>query len=171
VKRGIAPNTGPSVCRWRRRIRGDWIPLSTDRLDLDARRRSEPGHDHGATQPRGRRIVAVDVGVVLDPERAICARRLHRFEVPTQSLVSATRSSLQWAPCIASLSEFERRRFRCNVGYTWVTDGQFWTDWCEFRAVSTRRDGRVVDGGGLEKRIGLRAKFANFPVESARRAR
>jgi hypothetical protein len=33
------------------------------------------------------------------------------------------------------------------------------------------RDGRVVDGGGLEKRIGPSDEFANFPVKSARGAR
>ena len=30
-------------------------------------------------------------------------------------------------------------------------------------AIPTRRDGRVVDGGGLEKRIGRFAEFAKFP--------
>ena len=34
-----------------------------------------------------------------------------------------------------------------------------------------RRDGRVVDGGGLEKRIDRSAEFANFPVKSPRHAR
>ena len=38
-------------------------------------------------------------------------------------------------------------------------------------AVSTRRDGRVVDGGGLEKRIGRFVEFANFFVKSARSVR
>jgi hypothetical protein len=33
------------------------------------------------------------------------------------------------------------------------------------------RDGRVVDGGGLEKRIGRSVEFANFPVKCARHAR
>ena len=32
--------------------------------------------------------MAVDVGVVLDPERAICTRRLHRFEIPTKGVVA-----------------------------------------------------------------------------------
>ena len=32
--------------------------------------------------------MAVDVGVVLDPERAICARCLHRFEIPTKGVVA-----------------------------------------------------------------------------------
>ena len=38
-------------------------------------------------------------------------------------------------------------------------------------AISTRRDGRVVDGGGLEKRIDRFVEFANSFVKSARGAR
>jgi hypothetical protein len=37
--------------------------------------------------------------------------------------------------------------------------------------IVARRDGRVVDGGGLEKRIGRFAEFANSFAKSARHAR
>jgi hypothetical protein len=38
-------------------------------------------------------------------------------------------------------------------------------------SVSTRRDGRVVDGGGLETQFGRSAKFAIFGLNSPRYAR
>jgi len=46
--------------------------------------------------------------------------------------------------------------------------GGNWADLLEFQ---TRRDGRVVDGGGLEKRIDRFVEFANSFVKSARGAR
>jgi hypothetical protein len=38
-------------------------------------------------------------------------------------------------------------------------------------AISTRRDGRVVDGGGLENRSRRSLKFANLFLNFARHAR
>jgi hypothetical protein len=41
----------------------------------------------------------------------------------------------------------------------------------QLTGVSPRRDGRVVDGGGLEKLNGHIVELASFPVKSARHAR
>ena len=63
----------------------------------------------------------------------------------------------------------------CVHGYTFgdtrLVRGSLIGDTRVFRRNFDARDGRVVDGGGLEKRIDRFVEFANFFVKSARGAR
>ena len=56
-------------------------------------------------------------------------------------------------------------------GYTDARSSTLVWNTLEFPRFSLRRDGRVVDGGGLENVIGRFGEFANSRVKSARRAR